>query len=163
EYTNSIRRSADSLVAIIDDVLDFARLDTGQLALNAIDFDPTKVIEGALVVVAPRAAAKELELSCIVHSQVPPLLRGDPGRLRQVLVNLLGNAVKFTSAGRVVVRVEVEQAIGERTVLYFSVTDTGFGIPVADRKRLFETFAPSDDAIDHQHGGAGLGLAICRR
>jgi len=91
------------------------------------------------------------------------LLRGDPGRVRQVLLNLLGNAVKFTSVGRVVVRVEVEQAVGEPTVLYVSVTDTGIGIPVPEQCRLFESLAPGDDAVEQARGGAGLGLAICRR
>lgn len=163
DFAGSIRRSAESLVTILDDVIDFARLDTGRLGLDAVDFSPAAAVEEVLAVIAPRASAKELDFTCHVHADVPPLLRGDPRRLRQVLLNLLGNAVKFTSAGRVVVRVEVEQAVGERTVLYFSVTDTGIGIPVAEQQRLFESFAPGDDAIDQGQGGAGLGLALCRR
>ena len=163
EFAEGVRRSAEGLVTIIDEVFDFARLDTGQLVLDAVDFSPGKVVEDVLLVVAPRAAAKNLELSCLVHSEVPPLLRGDPGRLRQVLLNLLGNALKFTTVGRIVVRVEVEETLGERTVLYVSVTDTGIGVPVAEQRRLFETLGPGDEAVEHEQGGAGLGLAICRR
>ena len=154
-----IQSSGHALLALINDILDFSKIEAGKVDLENIDFDLYSAVEDAVQLLAERAAAKEIELGLLVDADVPETVSGDPGRLRQVLVNLVGNAVKFTAKGSVVVR--VQRDAGQR--LRFSVTDSGIGIREEDVPRLFEAFTQADSSTTRRFGGTGLGLAICRR
>ena len=162
EIAEIVQKSAESLLAVINDVLDFSRIESGKLRIDAIEFDLRVLVEDSLALLAERALDKRLELACDFPAGLPTVLRGDPGRLRQVLVNLVGNALKFTERGEVVVRVErIEET---DTVLAFrlSVADTGIGIPVEVQRRLFQPFVQADGSTTRRFGGTGLGLAISR-
>ena len=162
EYAQTVQSSAEALLAVIDDILDFSKVEAGKVEFEEVDFDLRAVVEDVTGLLAPRADAKGLELVCLVPAGVPRALRGDPGRLRQVLTNLVANAVKFTGQGEVVVRVAlVEDA--EEVTLRFEVSDTGIGIDAEQRGRLFEAFAQADASTTRRFGGTGLGLAICQR
>ncbi len=156
---DTVRGCADGLLTIIDDILDFSKIEAGRLELESVDFELRAVVEDALALVAERAEAKGLELLCRFAPGLPPQVRGDPVRLRQVLVNLLGNAVKFTAAGEVEVRVEP----GADGLIACAVRDTGIGIPEAALPRLFQSFSQADSSTTRRYGGTGLGLAICKR
>ena len=161
ENLGIVQTSADSLLTIIDDILDFSRVEARKLALNPIDFNLHDVVEDTAVAMALRAQRKGLELIVDIAPAVPNTLRGDPGRLRQILVNLLGNAIKFTHRGEVVLRVATESlASQDRAVLHFTVTDTGIGIPLDHRQRIFEAFTQGDASNTRAYGGTGLGLTI---
>jgi two-component system sensor histidine kinase/response regulator len=163
DYTATVRRSAESLLTVIDDVLDLSKIEAGRLELEALDFDLDAVLDDALVVLAPRAAAKELELCCLVGPSVPRAVVGDPGRLRQILVNLIGNAVKFTERGEVVLRVGLIGRSQTHATLRFAITDSGIGIPTERMHRLFESFSQVDGSMSRRYGGTGLGLAISKQ
>jgi two-component system, sensor histidine kinase and response regulator len=163
EYAEIINRSAESLLTIINDILDFSKIEAGKLEIEVIDFDLRTVVEDAAELIAPRADEKELELAVMVHPDVPRAVRGDPVRVRQVLVNLLNNAVKFTETGEVVLRVESAESHGGTGLIRFAVTDTGVGIASEGRERLFESFTQADASTTRTFGGTGLGLAICRQ
>jgi signal transduction histidine kinase/DNA-binding response OmpR family regulator/HPt (histidine-containing phosphotransfer) domain-containing protein len=158
ELAGIIERSGDGLLAIIDDVLDFSKIEAGRLELESVPVDVRDCVEGALDVLAPRAAEKGLELVCAVADGVPAAVHGDPTRLRQILVNLVGNAVKFTARGEVVVAV-----CGGAGELSVEVADTGPGIPADRLDRLFRSFSQVDVSTTRRHGGTGLGLAITKR
>jgi signal transduction histidine kinase/DNA-binding response OmpR family regulator len=161
-FAEIAKRSGEGLLDIINDILDFSRIEAGKLELEKIDFKLHGTVEDAVELLGERAKRKELEMACLIESSIPSVLRGDPGRLRQVLLNLLGNAVKFTEHGEVVVRV-VPEEIGERSVvLRFEVIDTGVGIPPQAQKKIFESFTQADGSTTRKHGGTGLGLAISR-
>ena len=163
EYAETISRSAESLLTIINDILDFSKIEAGKLDIEVIDFDLRTVIEDAAELIAPRADEKGLELAVMVHPDVPRAVRGDPVRVRQVLVNLLNNAVKFTETGEVVLRVKSAESREGTEVVRFVVTDTGIGIRPEQRERLFESFTQADASTTRTFGGTGLGLAICRQ
>ena len=163
DYAVSVRRCADTLLTIVNDILDLSKIEAGKLELEFADFHVGTVAEEASVLFAPRAASKELELACMVDADVPSNVRGDPGRLRQVLLNLIGNAVKFTERGEVVVRVGIVRRSESHALLRFAVTDTGIGIPAERMHRLFQTFSQVDGSMTRRYGGTGLGLAISKR
>jgi PAS domain S-box-containing protein len=163
DYLDIASQSADALLSLINDILDFAKIESGKLELEKIDFDLRSMVEGVAYSLAQRAEAKELEIACLVHYDVPSNLRGDPGRLRQVLVNLAGNAIKFTDQGEVVFQVELVSQTNGEAVLYFSVTDSGIGIPADRQDTIFERFVQVDGSTTRKYGGTGLGLAICKQ
>ena len=163
EYAETIRRSAESLLTIVNDVLDFSKIEANELALETIDFDLRRVVEDAAELLGDTARAKGLELATCLAPDAPATVRGDPGRLRQILVNLIGNAVKFTHSGSVTVQVAAVETHDNVVVLRFEVSDTGIGIAPEAQGRLFESFTQADVSTTRTYGGSGLGLAICRR
>jgi signal transduction histidine kinase/CheY-like chemotaxis protein/ligand-binding sensor domain-containing protein len=162
-YAELVSSSAEGLLGVIDEILDFSKIEAGKLTLERVDFSLREVLGGIAELLAPRAEAKGLELTLAVGDRVPDRLKGDPVRLRQVLLNLVGNAVKFTPRGRVDVEVEPERCDGEEVGVRFRVRDTGIGIAPEARQRLFEPFTQADSSTSRRFGGTGLGLAICRR
>jgi PAS domain S-box-containing protein len=160
EYLDLVKSSADSLMVLINDILDFSKIEAGRLDLDPIDFGLRDCLDEAMRILAVRAHAKGLELACHVLPEVPDAMVGDPGRLRQVLINLVGNAVKFTDSGEVVVRVESDAVSGERVHLRFAVSDTGIGIPRDKHGAIFEAFTQADGSTTRKYGGTGLGLTI---
>jgi PAS domain S-box-containing protein len=163
EYAEMIRDSGRALLDLINDILDFSKIESGRLELEAIDFDPALIVEDAVMGFAERAASKGLELAVAVDPEVPRALVGDPGRLAQILNNLLANAVKFTEKGEVVARASVAEEWDDEVVIQFSVTDTGIGISGEALDRLFQPFSQGDSSTTRRYGGTGLGLAISRR
>jgi PAS domain S-box-containing protein len=161
EYVATAQRSAEALLALLGDILDYSRMEAGRLQLARTVFDLRDCVHGAVELIASSAHAKGLELAVLVEDAVPALVLGDPQRLRQVLLNLVGNAVKFTDSGSV--RVEVSRAEGHGSLLRFAVEDTGAGIPAGDLARVFEPFHQVDASSTRRHGGVGLGLAIARQ
>ncbi len=162
-YGEVIRTSAESLLALLNDILDFSKIEAGKLTLETLDFDLETVVDECAALLAQRAQEKGLEFVCSLAPDVPVFLRGDPWRLRQILVNLGGNAVKFTHEGEVAVRVNLEQETEQEAVLHFSVKDTGIGIPPDKLPLLFEKFTQADSSTTRKYGGTGLGLAIARQ
>jgi two-component system sensor histidine kinase/response regulator len=160
EYLLIVKSSANALVTVINDILDFSRMESGKFELDPIDFNPRDAIGDTANAVAFRAHQNGIELIVDVEAAVPQTLRGDPGRLRQILINLLGNAIKFTPQGEVVLRVTREAATAQDVVLHFSVSDTGVGIPLDRQKSIFEAFTQGDGSVTRTYGGTGLGLTI---
>ncbi|GAB6093872.1 hypothetical protein JCM14469_01240 [Desulfatiferula olefinivorans] len=164
-YAQTIAASGESLLALINDILDFSKIEAGKLTLDTVDFDLTVLLEDVASALSIRFHEKGVELICSADPEVPSRLRGDPGRLRQVLINLSGNALKFTHEGEVEIRVSVdgERAEGGRVSLRFTVRDTGIGIPEDKQAVLFDKFTQVDASTSRQYGGTGLGLAISRQ
>jgi len=163
EYAQTVRTCGEHLLTVINDILDFSKIEAGKLELEMIDFDFRLVIEESLELVAERAASKGLNLACLFHAEVPRHLVGDPGRLRQVVMNLVSNAVKFTEQGDVVVEVTVESQSQNDATIRVAVKDTGIGISEEACQRLFQSFSQADGSTTRKYGGTGLGLAICKR
>jgi PAS domain S-box-containing protein len=163
EYAETVRRSADYLLAIINDILDFSKIEAGKLQVEVIPFDFHSLVQDVMEMLAERAGAKGIELACQLPPELPELVRGDPGRVQQVLTNLLGNAVKFTEQGEVVVRAAIVQEDEARLVVRVEVSDTGIGIAPEASLRLFKPFCQADGSTSRRFGGTGLGLAICRQ
>ena len=172
EYAETVRLSGEHLLGIINDILDFSKIETGKLDLEDLDFDLHATVEELVGLLGEQAYAKGLELTCLVHAGVPTALRGDPGRLRQILVNLIGNAIKFTKLGEVVVTVSMEAEPGAEAAanssaacrtLRFEVSDTGVGITPEQQTKLFQAFTQADGSTTRKYGGTGLGLAICKQ
>ncbi|MCE9544013.1 MAG: response regulator [Planctomycetia bacterium] len=163
EYLETVKLSADSLLNLINDILDFSRIEAGKLHLDSIPFDLRMELHKALSPLALKAHDKSLELICHVCPDVPQMMKGDPDRLRQVIVNLVGNALKFTERGEVIVSVRLERAEADQVELQIRVTDTGPGIPPDKCAAIFEAFVQADDYTTRRYGGTGLGLAISRQ
>ena len=174
ELADALQTSGESLLALINDILDFSKIEAGKLVIETIDFNPRSTVDDAVSILAGQAYAKGLELCCLIHADVPSQLRGDPGRIRQILVNLIGNAVKFTHQGEVAVEVRQESTgrgaqgsvaapAGERVHLRFDVRDTGIGMTPKVQQRLFQAFVQGDGTMARKYGGTGLGLTICRQ
>lgn len=162
-FAETARNSADALLQIINDILDFSKIEAGRLDLEVIDFDLPGLVEEVAGILGIQAHDKGLELTWTIQPNVPIHLSGDSGRLRQILINLLNNAIKFTSKGRVALNVSLESAGESQVVLRFAVKDTGIGIPPDIAKGLFRPFMQADASMTRRYGGTGLGLAICRR
>ncbi len=162
EFIATASESSDVLMHLIDDILDFSKMEAGKLSFESIDFDLHKVVDGCLELLAEKARGKNVDLVPVVRADVPRWCRGDPNRLRQVLNNLVGNALKFTERGRVVVRVSLYALEGGGQRLKFEVEDTGIGIPQAALSTIFSAFSQADGSTTRRYGGTGLGLAISR-
>ena len=162
-YLRTVQSSAESLLTIINDILDFSKIEAGKLELDSIPFDPIECVERVRALLWVRALQKGLELRCEVRPEVPPSVVGDPLRLGQVLLNLIGNAIKFTESGLVAVEVSVASAGEAGVVLEFAVRDTGVGIAADKQQTIFEAFSQADGSMSRRFGGTGLGLTICSR
>ncbi len=164
QYADGVRGAGQALLGVINEILDFSKIESGHLRLEEIDFDLTQLVEGVAEIVAEPAHVKDLELLAYCSPELPAGVRGDPVRIRQVLLNLAGNAVKFTGSGEVIVRATLDgHDENGRLVVRFEVADTGIGLAEGDRERLFEPFSQADSSTTRHYGGTGLGLAICRR
>jgi two-component system, sensor histidine kinase and response regulator len=162
EYVETVRTSGDALMEIINDILDFSKIEAGRVRLEKIDFSPKHVAEEAVELFAEAAANKGIELVLDVNPDVPEVAIGDPGRLRQVLINLVANAIKFTETGEVVVRARRYESSGPGVAIRFEVDDTGIGLNKEQQARVFATYSQVDSSTTRKHGGTGLGLAIAR-
>ena len=160
EFAEIVRSSGDALLTIVNDILDFSKIAAGKLTFEEIDFDLRATAESTIELLAQQAHKKGLELACFIDSAVPRGLRGDPGRLRQVLTNLIGNAIKFTPQGEVVLSITAEATTEDEARIRFEVRDTGIGISPEVQRRLFQPFSQADSSINRKYGGTGLGLAI---
>jgi PAS domain S-box-containing protein len=160
EYLNMVKSSADSLLRVINDILDFAKVEAGKIELDVSDFLLRDCVGDTMKALAVRAAEKGLELACAISPDVPDALVGDAGRLRQVLVNLVSNAIKFTARGEVVVRADTEAQSDGAVQLHFSIKDTGIGVPADKLRTIFKPFEQADSSTTRRYGGTGLGLAI---
>jgi signal transduction histidine kinase/PleD family two-component response regulator len=163
EYVETIRSSADSLLLIIDDILDLSKIESGKLDVESIDFDLRVTLEDINNLLLVKASAKDLGFFYMIDPDVPGLLQGDPGRLRQILINLIGNAVKFTKEGRVTLHVTLDQEKDELAVIRFTVKDTGIGIPADKVRSVFQPFTQVDSSTTRKYGGTGLGLSISKQ
>jgi signal transduction histidine kinase/ActR/RegA family two-component response regulator len=163
DYLNSLKFSADSLLSLINDILDFSKIEAGRLQLDPISFRLSDTIRQTLKAMTPRAEQKGLQITNRIHPEIPEPLIGDPHRLGQILLNLLGNAIKFSREGEISVDVRPESTAPQETVLHFVVSDTGIGIPADQLELIFEAFTQADRSTTRNYGGTGLGLAICAR
>jgi hypothetical protein len=162
-YLNAIRDSGETLLMVINDILDFSRLEEGRLGIELTPFNLTRTVESVSELLSPSAHAKDVEISTYVSPQIPTMLRGDVARFRQILTNLIGNAIKFTTQGAVMTEVFLESQGPHTVILKVQVTDTGIGVEPAACEQIFERFTQADVSISRQFGGTGLGLAICKR
>ncbi len=163
ECAEIVRSSGEHLLMVINDILDFSKIEAGKLTLELLDFDLRTAVDEAVELVAARAFSKGLNLACLVHANVPSALRGDPGRLRQILLNLVSNALKFTAQGEVVVSVSLMHHTETTATVRFEVQDTGIGLSPEAQGRLFQSFSQADNSTARKYGGTGLGLAICKQ
>jgi len=163
EYLNMVKNSSDSLLQVINDILDFSKIEAGKLELDPVPFRLREVIQDSLKSLSIRTAQKGLELACRVETNVPDDVYGDPVRLRQIVLNLVGNALKFTERGEIVVQVKLDGVSEENIFLHFSICDTGVGIPREKLSSIFESFTQADGSMSRKYGGTGLGLTISTR
>lgn len=162
EFANTIKSSANALLSIIKDVLDFSKIEAGKFTLDAIVFDLRAAVEEITELLSIKAYEKGLDFACIVNHKLPFFLKGDPGRLRQVMLNLAGNAIKFTEKGNVTISANLKKTSETHVTVEFSVTDTGPGIPATKLDRLFKSFSQLENSLNWNHGGTGLGLVISK-
>ena len=162
EYAKTIKTSADSLLTIINEILDFSKIEAGKIDLEYIDFDLRLMLDEVLDLITVRTDKKGLNFVCFIHPEINSLVNGDPGRIRQILINLANNAVKFTEKGEVIIRGELEHEDESKICVKFSVSDTGIGIPQNTIPNLFQRFSQADSSTTRKYGGTGLGLAICK-
>ncbi|HEX7361050.1 MAG TPA: ATP-binding protein [Bryobacteraceae bacterium] len=160
EYLDDVKDSAESLLRILNDILDFSKIEAGKLEFEIIEFNLRHAVEAVLKILEVRAAEKNLELSCAFSLDVPDRVLGDPGRLRQILTNLTGNAIKFTERGGVSIHVECASEAAEKVELHFRVKDSGIGIPAHKHRHIFRAFSQADSSLTRRFGGTGLGLTI---
>lgn len=163
EYTDTIKTSADALLSIINDILDFSKIEAGKLAIEKVDFDLKATVADSVALLAPKAQTKQVALISSPLDKINGKLVGDPSRLRQILLNLIGNAIKFTDAGEVALEISQTRETGTSVELCFSVRDTGIGISEETKKTLFQSFNQADPSTTRRFGGTGLGLAISRK
>jgi two-component system sensor histidine kinase/response regulator len=163
DYALTVRHSADALLTVINDVLDFSKIEAGKLTLETVDFDLRAVLEEVSDLLAPRAYEKGIDFACVLPPEVPSALRGDPARLRQMVLNLVGNAIKFTEQGEVAIEVQCLEETGDRATIRIAVRDTGIGIPPDRHAAIFESFTQADGSTTRRYGGTGLGLTISRQ
>ena len=163
EYLQTVKMSSDSLLTVINDILDFSKIEAGKIDLEEVDFDLRECLEATLKTLAVRADEKGLELLCEIAAEVPEVVEGDSSRLRQVVTNLIGNAIKFTDKGEVSLKVQVDGGEGEKGLLHFVVADTGIGVPADKHELIFKAFSQADTSTTRKYGGTGLGLTITAR
>jgi two-component system, sensor histidine kinase and response regulator len=163
EFASTVRSCAESLLTIINDILDFSKIEAGKLQFDEVDFDLAETVESSIEILAEPAHARGLELAALIRREVPRTLRGDPGRIRQVLLNLINNGIKFTERGEVVVEISLKSRTETHSEILVSIRDTGIGMDSETLTRLFEAFTQADASTTRRFGGTGLGLAICRR
>jgi signal transduction histidine kinase/DNA-binding response OmpR family regulator len=163
ECAEIVRSSGEHLLMVINDILDFSKIEAGKLSLELIDFDLRTAVDETMDLVVKLAEDKEVNLACLVHANVPSALRGDPGRLRQILLNFLSNALKFTVQGEVVLSVSLVQGMDDMATVRFEVQDNGIGLSPEAQGRLFQSFSQADNSTTRKYGGTGLGLAICKQ
>ncbi|MBN3926415.1 response regulator [Nostoc sp. NMS4] len=163
DFMETIRISGDALLSLINEILDLSKLEAGEMLLETLDFDLSTCVEEVLDLLAPSAHHKGLEIAGLIYGNVPTHLQGDAGRLRQILMNLIGNAIKFTSNGEVVLRAELRSLSHTTATIYFAIIDTGLGITPEDQYKLFKPFTQVDASTTRKYGGTGLGLAICKQ
>lgn len=163
EYLNMVKDSADSLLMLVDDILDYSKIEARRLELEKIDFELRNTVEGAVNTLSCKASEKGLRLACFIHHEVPCLLRGDPGRLRQILFNLIGNAIKFTKKGKIIVKADLQKEDKEKAMILFSVIDTGIGVAEDRQPGIFDLFTQADGSMTRKYGGTGLGLTISKQ
>lgn len=163
DFLETSKMSAEALLTLINDILDFAKIESGYLSLDEFDFNLRTTVEGVISSLAPKVDQKGMEIACLIPPDIPNYLCGDPGRLRQVLMNLSGNAIKFTHQGEIVIRIAMENETVDQATLKFSVSDTGIGIPPERQAAIFERFIQVDSSTTRKYGGTGLGLAISQQ
>jgi PAS domain S-box-containing protein len=163
DYLRTVQSSAYHLLDIINDILDFSKIEAGKLTIDNIDFNLRLTVEAVADTLAAQAAGREVEIVCLVHHEVPSLLKGDPSRIRQILLNLGGNAIKFTHKGEVVIWAELKEETKDKATVKFMISDTGVGIPREKQEMIFEKFTQADGSTTRIYGGTGLGLSISKR
>lgn len=163
EFAKMVKRSGESLLSLINDILDFSKIEAGQLDLEEIDFDPELLVYDVCELIRPKIESKPIEILCRIGDDLPSLVRGDPTRFRQVIINLMGNAPKFTESGEIEISIDVEEERDTHIMLHTMIRDTGIGIPEDKLDTIFETFQQADGSTTRKYGGTGLGLPICRQ
>jgi len=163
DYTKTIQHSGESLLTLLNDILDLSKIEAGKLTFDSIDFDPELTIYNICELFQPKIGTKPVELVCRVGDKVPPFVKSDPGRFRQVIINLMGNATKFTEKGEIELFLDLDEEDEQGIKLHVTVKDTGIGIPKKKIKQIFEAFKQADDSTSTRYGGSGLGLSICKQ
>ena len=163
DYATTVKKSGESLLSLLNDILDFSKIEAGELDFEKLDFDPELLCYDVCEVIRPRIESKSIEILCRIGANVPPYVNGDPGRYRQVLINLMGNASKFTESGEIELSLDIEAEEGDRVKLHATIRDTAIGIPKDKLSSIFDPFRQADDSMTRKYGGTGLGLPICKQ